>query len=319
MQLRLTGAYKNSSLLLKMIIVVVTLFYIYHKLLIKNDFGQLLDLIQQRGFNTYILLATLLMFINWLFEALKWRLLINPLEVITIQQSCKAVTAGIAISLFTPNRVGEFAGRVYYLKQADKIKATLLTFVGSAYQLFCTVVIGLTALGFWYANKHDFPWLKTAAKTNFPAFLIGVMLALFLVLIVKKKIKLPKQLINYLAIFSTLQVSTHIKILLLSFARYLTFSLQFYLLLKWLGVTIDLLQGLQLIPIMFFLIAAIPTFALSELGVRGATAIFVLGAVSSDTAGILTASLLLWVINLALPALAGLLFVFDLNFFKPGK
>jgi hypothetical protein len=64
MQFRHTTVYKNISLLLKTAIVGLTLFYIYHKLLIKNDFEQLLALIKQCGFNGYIVATTVLMLFN---------------------------------------------------------------------------------------------------------------------------------------------------------------------------------------------------------------------------------------------------------------
>src|ERR1041384_5710121 len=123
MQLHHKTIYKNISLLLKTAIVVVTLFYIYNKLALKNDFRQLLSLIHLRGFNIFLLSGVLLMLFNWLFEAIKWRLLINAQEHISIKKALKAILAGISISIFTPNRIGEFAGRIYYLDNADKLKA----------------------------------------------------------------------------------------------------------------------------------------------------------------------------------------------------
>ena len=56
--------------------------------------------------------------------------------------------------------------------------------------------------------------------------------------------------------------------------------------------------------------------ALTELGVRGALAAWVFQPVTEQVSGVLLATSALWVINLVLPALIGLLFVFDFKFVK---
>ena len=62
-----------------------------------------------------------------------------------------------------------------------------------------------------------------------------------------------------------------------------------------------------LIPFVFLAVTAIPTFALTEIGVRASVAISIIGTVSSNSTGIALASLALWVLNLGLPALVGAL------------
>jgi hypothetical protein len=56
---------------------------------------------------------------------------------------------------------------------------------------------------------------------------------------------------------------------------------------------------------MYLAMAVIPTFALTEIGVRGSTAIFFIGLFSTNISGILSASIFLWIINLAVPAIIG--------------
>ena len=65
----------------------------------------------------------------------------------------------------------------------------------------------------------------------------------------------------------------------------------------------------------FLSMSIIPTIALTELGVRGSVAIY-FGYISSNTIGILTASFALWIINLVVPAILGVLFVYQLKFFR---
>ena len=70
----------------------------------------------------------------------------------------------------------------------------------------------------------------------------------------------------------------------------------------------------------------IPTIAITELGIRGSVALFLIGIYFGNpldmpdhiNLGIVAASTALWIINLALPALTGTIFVFNLKFFRKG-
>jgi hypothetical protein len=110
----------------------------------------------------------------------------------------------------------------------------------------------------------------------------------------------------------------------LSFARYVVFSTQYILLLYALGVNIPFYYAYLFISLIYFIMAIIPTIALTELGIRGSVAIYFFGFYFSPlmtgsadlNLGILMASILLWVINLGFPAVAGSIFLFRLQFFR---
>jgi hypothetical protein len=69
---------------------------------------------------------------------------------------------------------------------------------------------------------------------------------------------------------------------------------------------------------------AIPTITLAELGIRGSISLYFIGLYFENfgtltdkiNIGIVSASSSLWLLNLALPALIGTIFVFRLNFFR---
>ena len=90
-----------------------------------------------------ISLVVLMMLLNWFLESLKWRFLISKIERVTIKRSVRAIFSGITVSAFTPNRVGEYAGRVFCLDKGDRIQAVLITVIGSMAQLITTIVFGL--------------------------------------------------------------------------------------------------------------------------------------------------------------------------------
>ena len=104
-------------------------------------------------------------------------------------------------------------------------------------------------------------------------------------------------------------------ILALSFLRYCIFSFQFYWLLILMGVTVPLGEGLIMIALTFIALSLIPTIIFTEIGVRGSAALLFIGLLSSNTTGIISASFVLWLVNIAIPAIMGIPFVFQLKFF----
>jgi hypothetical protein len=75
---------------------------------------------------------------------------------------------------------------------------------------------------------------------------------------------------------------------------------------------LDLLFTVWLI---FWAMAIVPTIAIAEIGIRGETALFFLAPLSTNHFGIVSSTLLLWLINLIIPALIGCLFVFKMKIY----
>jgi hypothetical protein len=84
---------------------------------------------------------------------------------------------------------------------------------------------------------------------------------------------------------------------------------QFILSLSIVGIEIEFLSSIKSIATYYLYLAAIPTYAWSELGVRGALAVKIFDSLTNNPLQILSASSLLWIVNIALPALVGLFFL----------
>ena len=121
---------------------------------------------------------------------------------------------------------------------------------------------------------------------------------------------------SYAPVFSLFSSKDISKVLFLSMLRYTVYSFQFYLLIKFANIEINLLQSLTMSALTFLSMSIIPTIALTELGVRGSVAIYFFGFLSSNAIGIMTASFALWIINLVVPAIIGVFFVYQLKFFR---
>ena len=60
----------------------------------------------------------------------------------------------------------------------------------------------------------------------------------------------------------------------------------------------------------------IPSIALADLGIREAVALTIIGLESNNHIGILSATLVIWAINLVIPAIFGSVLIFKSKIFK---
>ena len=121
---------KYLSILIKIVIVFFSFYFIYNELVHHNDVGRIsLDSLLDTIINNYILIfiVVLLMFVNWMLESLKWKFMIRKIEAISFFTSFRAIFSGITVSSFTPNRIGEYGGRVFCLEKSDRIQAVFIT------------------------------------------------------------------------------------------------------------------------------------------------------------------------------------------------
>ena len=322
---------KVKSLLLKFSILIASLYFIYAKITEQHNYSIAFTQIHQVTairLTIQIILLLILMLINWAFEAIKWRKLVLKLEALSFSTSLKSVFTGVTVSVFTPNRIGEFGGRIIYLKPENRLKAILLNFVGTSAQLLVTMVTGLCAFFYYYIYRISFSNSSSNATKviKYSFFTIGLSLIFTALLIVlyfncSKLAQIDffkKRLPRFQTYFEALAQATQkelVLMLLISFFRYCIFTLQFYILLKFFQVPIDFIQGIAMIALTFFAITIIPTVSITEIGVRAFAALTFIGILSNNNAGIAMASLTLWIVNVAIPATIGSLFLLRVNLF----
>ncbi|HHG83536.1 MAG TPA: hypothetical protein ENJ82_02205, partial [Bacteroidetes bacterium] len=96
-----------------------------------------------------VILVVLLMFANYAVEARKWQLIISPFyQGMSLLRAFVAVLAGMAAGIYTPNRIGEYAGRILFLREGKRVEAIVATFVDRICQLLVTLLTGFAAFGF---------------------------------------------------------------------------------------------------------------------------------------------------------------------------
>ncbi|WP_158618090.1 lysylphosphatidylglycerol synthase domain-containing protein [Chitinophaga lutea] len=273
-----------------------------------------------------MLVVVVMMFLNWGLEARKWQLLVQPLEEVPFRRAFGAILSGVSLSVNTPNRIGEYGGRILYLRNKNKLKAIAATIVGSFSQLIITIVFGL--IGFiYYINQYEMTRggnFEPAVREKLLLAFLLVICTLVLILYFRLQIivtlfeKIPwlrkvKVFIQIIARYSPTELR---KLLLLSALRYTVFSAQYLILLYALGVSFVWWQGFFMINVIYLVMAVLPTIAIAEIGLRGSVSMHFLGLLSTNAAGILAATVAIWLINLVLPAVMGSLLLLGVKIFK---
>lgn len=275
------------------------------------------------------ILVIFLMLVNWSFEALKWKILIHHIQKISFFRAFRAILSGLSVSLAmnTPNGSGEYVGRILYVEEGNRIRAITLTFVGSMSQLIVTMLLGTIGLFvissyFYSATKQIFvlslPVVNTITYCSIAITiaLLSVYFKISLLIRLLEKIPFVAKYSFFIQKLEEFTLRELMKVLLISFLRYMVFVVQYLLLLQVFKVDIIWWNAFWLITVMFLVLAVIPTIALAELGVRGKISIFLFGVFSANTIGILLTATTIWLINLVVPALAGSLFILGIKLFR---
>lgn len=317
---------KYLSILIKIVIVFFSFYFIYNELVHHNDVGRIsLDSLLDTIINNYslILIVVLMMFINWMLESLKWKFMIRKIEAISFFTSLRAIFCGITVSSFTPNRIGEYGGRVFCLEKSDRIQAVFITILCSMPQLLTTIIFGSFAFFILHEQFLDDQYfmIEISSFSLLVLFTFNILfvLAYFNVASLIKfllKFSFFNFLRKYINIISLFNIRDLLVTFLFSVLRYLVFSIQFLILLHVFNVDVSLYDAILSVMLVFFFITLTPTITIAEIGVRGSMALLVFLKFSTNVIGILSSTFLLWIINLIIPAIIGSFFIFNLNFFR---
>jgi hypothetical protein len=301
------------------LLFIVLSYSIYLQLLQQPDLHRSLQHIKEAIYGSQAWkcwLAVALMFFNWLIEAGKWKLLLRPLEAVSLKHALKSVLGGLAIGINTPNRIGEYSGRALYVSEGKRMRSVSLAVVCSFSQLLVTLFFG--SLGLLFIEQDVAGWYGAAQAGMCAITLLCACLYFRLGWIVSaaQKIKLPEKWSQHFVILHTVSVTILLRVLSLSALRYLVFLCQYILLLEVMHVHAGWWNAFWLISVLYLILAFVPTMALLELGIRGKAGILLFQTFSANTVGIYAASTGIWLVNLVLPALAGGLLAIRHKFFN---
>ena len=262
----------------------------------------------------YFILIILLQFVNWTLEALKFYFLLADSKNLSFNQVLKSVYVGNLTAIVTPKRLGNFIGRNWILKDKAQ-QVTISTIYGNFYQLFITIIMAFCSFLYLYFFKTQFLlelkyyFLLLVFFYLFLLFLIGYTIFNNNWYPIVNKLKLVKYFNISTDHLNSISSFKRIKVLFFAMSRYWIFIFQYYLLLKGFNITVDFLDVIILVGLLFGTVTFLPSFAPGNLGTREALSIFILGGSALGIKFALV-SFLVWSVNVAFSALigAGLLF-----------
>jgi uncharacterized membrane protein YbhN (UPF0104 family) len=274
-----------------------------------------------------LIIVVFLMIINWSIEALKWKISIQNIQPVRFLKSFRAVLSGVSFSVNTPNRMGEYLGRVLYMEEGNRLRAVSLTIVSSMSQLIITLLAGLIGLFCIRKRIEMGEMVKGLDSTLWLQVLqYGVVIVLLILTLLYFRLSLFAGLVDKLRngaryawlVNSLKDVRATLLLKLLSFSavRYIVFVVQYFLLFRLFEVNIGWWQSFGAVSVIFLVLAIIPTFAIAELGLRGKVSLKLLELFSANSLGISIATATIWLINLVIPAIAGSLLIVSIKIFK---
>lgn len=268
-----------------------------------------------------------LMFLNWGIEARKWQLLLMPLQKFSLAGAYKAVLAGCSITMLTPNRIGEYGGRIMYVDEPFRLRAVSLTILGSMAQLTITMLMGTIGLVLIRTGKiidptkfSGYSWMlgNTLLVISIIVTVI-LLLVLFRVNFIVTAIsgaRFLKNIVKHISVVEQVGGKQLLRILNLSFFRYMVFILQYILLLKVMEVNIAFPVSFLLLTIFYLVMAVAPTAGFTELPVRAIASVALFNLFSTNIIGIQAAAFGIWLINLVVPAVLGSLLILGIKIMK---
>ncbi len=303
---------------------------IYSKLQSHTNKDQIKQLVTQAfsiSNRLYIIALFGLMMLNWAIESAKWRILVSTVQKVSFFTAVKAVLTGVSFSLFVPNGIGDYFGRIVYMREGNRLRSISVTIVGSISQLLVTIGAGFS--GLLYLKSHA--WKHLALEQGFTGFwLNGVLYMIAMTIVVVVFIyyrlswltalveKIPfvykyRYFIQTLEIFHWKELT---RILMLSVIRYCVFIVQYILMLHIFNVQLYWLDAASTTSVLFLVLAILPTIPVADLGVRGETGLQLFGVLTKSTGGIIFTAAGIWLLNIIIPAIAGTLFILSIRLFR---
>lgn len=264
----------------------------------------------------WLLCSLLLVIVNWWIEIVKWRLLIKNTSNHDWLSSTRSVLGGVALGMITPARLGEIPGRAFLLSQQNRTALIAKALFSSLIQNSWNIALGGIAI-LYLGTNIAIPGLEPSIIGW--VFFCQLLLLFALVyyvdqlpfLFMKSRFSFLREWSGKLnlALTST-KWGIRWQIWGLSGLRYLAYLLQYIIIMNWLVPGASLVETGGVAAVQFMLQSLLPLPAVLSLPARGEMAVLCWGALDVKPVYALLGTGLMWLFNLGLPAITGVLFLF---------
>ena len=328
---------------IKLAIAVGLAWALYQQLFVAHDFKALVATFVKTLHHAplrYLLFILALVPVNLMLEAKKFQLFLNAStqrnsKKMLIFSALKQVLAGLTVGVFTPNRVGEYAGRLTNTHPGERksiIAATLLGGVAQWIPLLYGGIVGLLLF-----DTIGIQEIQTELVQLVLVSLLGIAffilyfhfnsLASFVSSLIEKYTAGFKDkegwfwrkltyFEKYVLKATSLQVAegyVRAQVLIISTFRYGIYLLQLVLALKFVGLDAGWGSLFAGCAILFLAQTFLPLPAVVQALARTELALLLWASFAPNPLSIAVASMLIFVLNLGLPSLVGLVIILRSN------
>ena len=322
------------NLIASIFILVLSYFFVCTKLFAKESLTEVLAYLSHLPNQTLIvplLILLSLMLLNWSLEAVKWKFLMKKVLSLSFFRSLQSTWLGVCVGFIFPNRTGDFIGRGFSLPQGYALKGSIATFVGNFAQGIITLLMGMVGAMFYFFKGHVYQSHVMGGIVFLTLLLLLIVFCLwayfkitsFTKFLQRFNYKWIENLVEKLQFLNEYSVQELLRILFLSWVRYLVFLFQLYWSIHIFSGSNDILTVMLLGNFYFLLTTIIPTWVLSEVGVRSSVAILIFGQMNTawwslglENLFVVASTIVLWLVNVVIPAIIGSFSVFRLKIFR---
>lgn len=248
-------------------------------------------------------LCFLLVPLNWYFEWLKWELLLHSIKEEKNPNRFTAFVSGIVSSFLTPAFSGNFLGRIIYFDSNKRWKLTVYSMVSNFSQFTVSMFFGAIAGIILLSEK------ETYFSELSIGFFIGATITSLLIYFFGEILASPIKVQRVQSMVLLVKKGpSRLKIIAVSFVRYLVFLIQFSLALSSFGVAFEYVNFLW-IALVYMAVTLTPSLFFGKIVMRESIAVSILTLAGIATFPILLASLTTWFFNLLIPTFVSVFFI----------
>lgn len=293
------------TLLVKISVVSGAFYFIYNRLSDSpdSDTDLLRETIAKKENLAALCVLFLFTFSNRFVEILKWKNLASLVSPVSIFQAAKQVLSALTLGIFTPNGIGEYAGKALYFDKSQTDRVIFLNMVCNGIQVIYALtfgILGLTILNQFY-NLIPNPYL-------FTVYALILVIGFLLFRIRNFSVK-GYSLQTLFRLLNEIPRKIHQKNIFLAFIRYLSFTHQYVILYYLFGVELPYFELLCAIAAIYLLASSLPNFQFLEFAVKGSIALYIFSVLGVNEWIIMLVATLIWFLNIVIPVSIGSFFV----------
>lgn len=243
-----------------------------------------------------------LSFQNRFLEIVKWQNLGATVKPLSIHKSAEEVFAAFTLGSFTPNGLGEYAGKALFYPKQVRLKIVALNLVCNGVQMFYSVLFGLLAFAF----------LGLVSFLQLAGILVAAAALLFILQKVSRRFQ--SKVHDFFKAGFSVSSRVHQRNFFYGLLRYATFTSQYVLFLQVGNPQASVIALYAAVAATYLLASSLPAFQLFDFAVKTGVALLFFSELGIDPQLILLITLLMWLLNVVVPLLIGTFYVLR---FKP--